>query len=230
MNKILLFMALVLCGAIVHAAESELPGTLIDDLMKKNGAEVVKTAESALPTPKDEKSEGAKKEVSKNSEATQPVFNNPASLNSTKSPEKSIWGRMLLSLAITLSVFGGLAFAYKKWPGAKKTIGRAKMIEVLNQHHLGPKKSIAVIRVAGEAVLIGVTDNSITLLKNLSLLDDDVPQETKEATFALKNDEAYKFEKTLGAKTQAPIREDEFSMQGLKAIIGDRLKNMKEIR
>jgi flagellar protein FliO/FliZ len=223
-------MALVVCGALNAAAESELPGNLIDDLMKKNGGEAVKTAESALPTRREEKAEAPKKELSKNSEASQPVFNNPATLTATKGPEKSVWGRMALSLAIALSVFGGLAFAYKKWPGAKKVIGRAKMIEVLNQHHLGPKKSIAVIRVAGEAVLIGVTDNSITLLKNLSLLDDDLPQETREATFALKNDEAYKFEKTLGAKAQAPNREDEFSMQGLKAIIGDRLKNMKELR
>jgi flagellar protein FliO/FliZ len=104
------------------------------------------------------------------------------------------------------------------------------MIEVLNQHHLGPKRSIAVIRVAGEAVLIGVTDHNITLLKTLSLLDDDVPEETREATFALKNDEAYKFEKTLSKKAAPTTREDEFSMQGLKEIIGDRLKNMKELR
>jgi flagellar biosynthetic protein FliO len=217
----------------VLAVDGELPGNLIDDLMKKNGGEAtvqqVKTAESALPTRHEEKVE-AKKETVKNIESTQPVFNNPASIAAVKAPVKSLWGKMILSLALVLSVFGGLIFAYRKWPGSKKIAQRAKMIEVLNQHHLGPKRSIAVIRVAGEAVLIGVTDHNITLLKTLSLLDDDVPEETREATFALKNDEAYKFEKTLSKKAAPTTREDEFSMQGLKEIIGDRLKNMKELR
>ena len=238
MIKFLTFMALVLSVVPVMAADTELPGSLIDDLMKKNAGETaatipptVKTAESALPTHQVEAKKDLPKEASKNIEATQPVFSNPAAVAAVKAPEKSLWSKMVMSLAIALSIFGGIVYAYRKWPGSKKIAQRAKMIEVLNQHHLGPKRSLAVIRVAGEAVLIGITDHNINILKTLSLLDDEMPAETREAHFALKNDEAYKFEKTLGAKTSQPQpREDEFSMQGLKSLIGDRLKNMKELR
>jgi flagellar protein FliO/FliZ len=138
---------------------------------------------------------------------------------------------MAISLILALGVFGAVVYGFRRWPGSKKITQRAKMIEVLNQHHLGPKKSLAIIRVAGETVLVGITDQNITLLKNLSLLDDDVPAEAKEARFILKNEEAGKFQKTLSSKVSArpESREEDFSMQGLKEFIGDRLKNMKEL-
>src|ERR1700722_12332000 len=105
MTKFLTFMALVVFAAPVLAAEAELPGNLIDDLMKKNGGEVltsaVKTAESALPTRREEKNDAKKeekKEAVKNIEATQPVFSNPATLSTVKNSEKNLWGRMAMSL------------------------------------------------------------------------------------------------------------------------------------
>lgn len=52
----------------------------------------------------------------------------------------------------------------------------APSIKMLNQLHLSPKKSIALIRVAGESILIGVTDQNISHLKTLSLLDEELPE------------------------------------------------------
>jgi flagellar protein FliO/FliZ len=228
--KIIGLVALVVSLTLPCFADNA-TGQLIDEMIKKDSGAVV-TAEDALPGKKSSEAKSEAKVDPKNLEAAQPVFNNPTSVAAiTKHTEKSLWGRMFISLFIVLVIFGGAFVAYRRWPGSKKIAQRAKMIEVLTQQYLGPKRSLAVIRVAGEAVLIGVTDTNITLLKTLSLLDDDVPTETKDARFVLKNNENQKFQNTLGKKVKAETtsREDEFSMQGLKEIIGDRLKNMREI-
>jgi flagellar biogenesis protein FliO len=47
--------------------------------------------------------------------------------------------------------------------------GRSKkMIEVISNHHLGPKKSIAVVRVAGNMLVLGITDDAINLITRIS--------------------------------------------------------------
>lgn len=50
--------------------------------------------------------------------------------------------------------------------GGLKRNGR--MIEVVSSHHLGPKKSIAVVRVAGRVLVLGVSAESINLITQLS--------------------------------------------------------------
>ena len=91
-----------------------------------------------------------------------------------------------------------------------------KKIKILTQHHLGPKKSLAIIRVAGESLLIGVTDHSINLIKPLSLLDEEVPLETSS-----------QFSVSLGNATGSP--NEDFSVKGIKDIVANRLKGMKEL-
>lgn len=62
-----------------------------------------------------------------------------------------------------LDVLGGIA------RNATATIGRKdKMIEVLSNHHLGPKKSIAVVRVMGRTMVLGVTNESINLISQIA--------------------------------------------------------------
>jgi flagellar protein FliO/FliZ len=52
---------------------------------------------------------------------------------------------------------------------AKRGLGRdGSMIEVLSTHYLGPKKSIAVVRVAGRLLVLGVSSDSINLITQLS--------------------------------------------------------------
>lgn len=54
-------------------------------------------------------------------------------------------------------------------------------IKMVTQFHLGPKKTLAVVRIAGESLLLGVTETQISLIKTLSLLDEDVPDVTTDA-------------------------------------------------
>jgi flagellar protein FliO/FliZ len=53
-------------------------------------------------------------------------------------------------------------------------------IKVITQFHLGPKKTLAVVRVAGESLLLGITESQISLIKTLSLLDEDLPEVSTE--------------------------------------------------
>jgi len=92
-------------------------------------------------------------------------------------------------MALVLGLFGLLALGFRKFaqnrasarlPGqagwlnslgqiAKKSLGRdARMIEVLSTHYLGPKKSIAVVRIAGRVLVLGVSNESINLITQLS--------------------------------------------------------------
>jgi flagellar biogenesis protein FliO len=92
-------------------------------------------------------------------------------------------------LALVVGLFSLCALAVKKfWKGrAEASIGGAgwmasigqfarknlgprskKMIEVISSHHLGPKKSIAVVRVAGRMLVLGITDDSINLITQIS--------------------------------------------------------------
>lgn len=82
-------------------------------------------------------------------------------------------------LFTTLGVICGLAIAgalgLRRWAKHNRKQTPNTRIQILTQHHLGPKKSLAIIQVAGEALLIGVTDQNISMLKTLSLIDDEVP-------------------------------------------------------
>lgn len=52
--------------------------------------------------------------------------------------------------------------------GVKLGIKRdARMIEVVSNHYLGPKKSIAVVRIRGKLLVVGITNDSINLITQL---------------------------------------------------------------
>ena len=95
------------------------------------------------------------------------------------SPMKAM-GKMIGVLAL----FGLLAFAFKKYVleqksdnkmlgaigrFARQNLGRqGKMIEVVSNHYLGPKKSIAVVKVAGRMLVLGITNENINLITQIS--------------------------------------------------------------
>jgi flagellar biogenesis protein FliO len=62
-----------------------------------------------------------------------------------------------------LSALGGMAKSAASGLGRKD-----KMIEVLSNHYLGPKKSIAVVRIMGRTLVLGVTNDSINLISQIS--------------------------------------------------------------
>lgn len=126
-----------------------------------------------------------------------------------------IGGERIALLIGLLAVIAGGAFYVAKRVGRPGQNSQTQ-IKVLTQHYLGPKKSLAIVRVAGESILIGVTDNSINLIKSLALLDDEIPEQTP-----------LNFEKSLDAaeKVQSSSQE-EFSIRQIKDVVSLKLKGM----
>jgi flagellar biogenesis protein FliO len=88
--------------------------------------------------------------------------------------------RMLVSLLGVVLLLGAGLLGLKKLASSRnrqgavgrwvrKSLGRPeKMIEVVATHHLGPKKSIHMVKVAGRTLVLGVADDSINLITELN--------------------------------------------------------------
>lgn len=131
--------------------------------------------------------------------------------------------KMLLTFTVVGLMIGAAYYFVRKNSIQNKT-GKSNMqIKVLSQHYLGPKKSLAIVRVAGESILIGITDQNISMIKALSLMDDELPQVLPK-----------NFEDSLTEKTEmltdAEMIEDEFSFAGLKTTVSQKLKSMRSLQ
>ncbi len=148
------------------------------------------------------------------------LLSKPAQKHAVVNP----WGRLLLSFFI-IGIVGGGMMVFARWHNGKnKKGGDLNKIRILTQFHLGPKKSLAIVRVAGEAILIGVTDHNISMLKSLSLLDgelDSAPEIDRRAQARQPN-----FEQTLAQ--QAPAHDDDdYGLTSIKDKISIKLKDMR---
>ncbi len=85
-------------------------------------------------------------------------------------------GRIVLSLGIIILVIYATVFLLRKLSGGKVSGGRGRTIQVIEQTYLAPKKSVCLVKMADRAVLIGVTDTTISLLTELDW--DALPPET----------------------------------------------------
>lgn len=90
-----------------------------------------------------------------------------------KSESSNPFFRLLLSVGIIAALCVGGIFFSKWWGKTYKPQQDTNRIRVVNQHFLGPKKSLAIVRVAGESILVGITEQSISHIKTLSLLDEE---------------------------------------------------------
>jgi flagellar protein FliO/FliZ len=161
----------------------------------------------------------------------------PLNLNSPKkaSEEGSPIFRLILIVSM-MGVLGTGAYIYmRKYSKTNFTAGKNNEIKVLTQHYLGPKKSLAIIRVAGESILIGVTDQNINMIKSLALLDDEVPEEIHSDNFAdtFANVPATRYTPTAKTAPDATIDaedEEEFSIRGVKDVVAKKLKGMRSFQ
>lgn len=157
--------------------------------------------------------------------------------------------RILLTLSM-LGVVGTGAFIFLKKYSVPKEKKHQTQIKVLQQHFLGPKKSLAIVRVAGESILVGITDHNISMIKSLSLLDDEVPEEApksfgnvlgglgigKSTASSSKFSAGFDENSTDEEQTEEAPRkraakeldsDEEFAISGIKDIVSKRLKGMR---
>lgn len=100
----------------------------------------------------------------------------------------SNWFRLIGSAVFVLLVTGVMIVVVKKSAKQKNVGGKKAKIEMIHQHFLGPKKSVALIQVAGEAILIGVTDHNINMIKPVALIDDELEGQPQDFNGFLEDD------------------------------------------
>lgn len=139
-----------------------------------------------------------------------------------KAAEESAKGstRILLSGFILVTLLGAAYYLVRRYRVSNKINPSNMQIKVLTQHYLGPKKSLAIIRVSGESILIGVTDTNISMIKSLSLIDDEVPAEIPPQKFSetLRSNEG---------KAAFDELDEEFSFSGVRDTVSKKLKSMR---
>lgn len=144
-----------------------------------------------------------------------------------KAAESSPFARVLFGLVVLAALTGG-AWYYMRHSRKLGTNKSANHIKIVSQHWLGPKKSLAIIRIAGESILIGVTEQNINLIKPLSLLDDEIPEEAAPKQFK----HALKQTNVAAGVDIVEAAEEDFQMSGLnqiKDVVTKRLKEMRSI-
>lgn len=150
----------------------------------------------------------------------------------TSQENTSQTGKLFLTLFVLVGMGGAGYFLARKYAFSNKINKSNMQIKVLTQHHLGAKKSLAIIRVAGESILIGVTDQNISMIKSLSLIDDEVPAELPAtsfaATMAAGGDDNVVQSREL--TELAGEVEDDFSFAGIKTNVSQKLKSMRNFQ
>lgn len=91
----------------------------------------------------------------------------------------SMLARVGLGLLLVFGILGSVLFLYKKATRGSLGSGTRHGIEVVTQRGVGQKSSLAVVRVAGETLLLGITPNQIRLLTPLG---GGAPATAAEAT------------------------------------------------
>lgn len=152
----------------------------------------------------------------------------------TKVEEQS--GAMYKSIVsiFLILLFGGVGVWYLKRKAIMTNGSQALMqIKVLTQFHLAPRKTLMVVRVAGESLLLGVTENQICLLKTLSLLDEDLPENTPKnfnqtmAKAEVATNEIQPPKNTILKSPEFGESDEEFAFGNIKHLVENKLKGMK---
>lgn len=150
----------------------------------------------------------------------------------TGQEQTSQTGKLFLTLFVLVGMGGAGFYLARKYAFSNKINKSNMQIKVLTQHHLGAKKSLAIIRVAGESILIGVTDQNISMIKSLALIDDEVPAELPSQSFA-DTMAAGGGEQIVQSKEMTELAgevEDDFSFAGIKTNVSQKLKSMRNFQ
>ncbi len=84
------------------------------------------------------------------------------------------------ALAVVLALILVISFGAKKYLGALEGgFGTKRQLKVLSSHFIGVKKNVTIIEVAGEVLVLGVTNNNINLLARYT-----EPEKIEELKFA----------------------------------------------
>ena len=86
--------------------------------------------------------------------------------------------KMIAALGVVLGMLLLLMYGMRKLSGQRIGMTGGKRIQVLENHYMGVKKSISLVRVPGKVLVLGITGDRINLLDTLdeSIEDERVGQ------------------------------------------------------
>jgi len=97
---------------------------------------------------------------------------NPASPAGSPAPETGsmtgLWLDAAAKLVVILALIAGGALVLKHWQRSPWRVSERK-IAVVETVHLAPRRAIHLVRVGGQHLLVGATDQSITLLSEVEI-------------------------------------------------------------
>lgn len=212
-------------AALADESEAESEARTAEEMTKEPAQELL-AGEMQIP-----KTAETKSAVVTPAEAEIPVL--------TKATEKTAQSknpmmRLVMSLGVILVVAGGLFGFSRFWAGRRTGLRQHHQIKVLTQFGLGPKKSLAIIRVAGESILIGITDHNINMIKSLALLDEELPDEVPTQFQSELQKQEHSQPQNIASQILAgAINEktdrDDFSFGSVRDMVSSRLRNMRNL-
>lgn len=195
-----------------NLAESQIPLGIEPDVAKV-AAEAKKTSPQAEVDIKKEASSG---------EENTPLFKK-SDIKAAATSDSALT-KLILTLGVMTAFFAVGWIYLKRWSKRGPSTHDLHKIKVLTQHYLGPKKSLVIIRVAGETMMIGVTENNISMIKSLSLLDEEIPDHVPQ-DFAGSLDEELRQESSNES-------EENFALAGLNEVrdrVSRRISNLRNM-
>ena len=152
------------------------------------------------------------------SEADMPVTISEKATTEASESSSSMLFRVLGSLSIIgLGATGAFWWIRKQQRPPSEKSSRLK-IRLVSQFFLAPKKSLAVIQVAGETMLLGISDQNINMIKSLALLDEDENE--------ISSSPPSSFKKALDESSSI----DEKELLEIQDVVSTRLKGLKELK
>ena len=77
--------------------------------------------------------------------------------------------RMASALALVLALIGGLVMLIRRFAGTRLCVPvSAQIVQVLGSGYIGPRKSISLVSVAGEFLIVGMTPTDLVSLAHIT--------------------------------------------------------------
>jgi flagellar biogenesis protein FliO len=105
-------------------------------------------------------------------------------------------GKLLVAFLIIGALMALLFKGMKKMGLGHGSMSKGGLISVLDTRMVAPKKYISVVRVAGEDLAIGISDNNLSLLCKLGPAVAPQEKKTEESQFADNLEKAYSSQNT----------------------------------
>ncbi len=216
--KLIIALLFIFSGYFSMAEESKLvdvdKSSKLSDYFKKINKKVSDDSEDkpllAVAKAEDEPEEPLSEEDILLKEATRSTQD-----SSVMSPMK----KMIMSLVALLLIAGVFFVGVQKFGKKTGYSAIAQNIKILTQKSIGPKKNLMLIRVAGETILLGVTDQNINHIKTLSLMEDELPEYTEP-----------KFSNQLKAKITKANEEPSIIDKEPEEVDGFAISNLNDVK